>query len=270
MKLAIGLTAAALAGIGLWSAGVSLPQFGAGQSATELHLSAQRVTPRTSTPSLGVSADDPVVLELFTSQSCSSCPPADRLLAQLESNPGLVVISRPVTYWDRLGWKDTLGRPENTELQRAYARRGLGGRNGVYTPQVVVDGRQGLVGSSASGIRRLVRQAARTPSPDLTVTARNGGGYTVSVSGRTATPAQLSLVALDSSETIGIGNGENRGRTVTYTNVVRDESAIGRWNGGDASFTVPASRLRTPDADRYAVLVQQGEAGPILAGRYLN
>ena len=97
---------------------------------------------------------EPVLVELFTSQGCSSCPPADRLAARLAPEPGVVVISRPVTYWDRLGWKDTLARPENTDLQRAYARRTLAGRNGVYTPQTVVDGEFGAVGSQESRLRR--------------------------------------------------------------------------------------------------------------------
>ena len=88
----------------------------------------------------------PVLLELFTSQGCSSCPPADRLAERLTKEPGLLVISRPVTYWDRLGWKDTLAREENTQLQRAYAARGLAGENGVFTPQIVIDGnRAGFV-----------------------------------------------------------------------------------------------------------------------------
>ncbi|MEL6486536.1 MAG: DUF1223 domain-containing protein, partial [Pseudomonadota bacterium] len=95
----------------------------------------------------------PVLVELFTSQGCSSCPPADRLADRLDSEDGLVIISRPVDYWDRLGWTDTLASPQNTALQRAYARRGLGGYNGVYTPQSVVAGAFGEVGSDERALR---------------------------------------------------------------------------------------------------------------------
>ncbi len=109
---------------------------------------------------VAASATSPLVLELFTSQGCSSCPPADALMEQIaRTRPDVLVISRPVTYWDRLGWRDTLALPENTDLQRAYAARGLAGRNGVYTPQAVVDGHSGTVGSRAGDIDELLRQA---------------------------------------------------------------------------------------------------------------
>ena len=105
------------------------------------------------------SAAGPVVAELFTSQGCSSCPPADAVAARLARDPGVLVISRPVTYWDRLGWKDSLGREENTRLQRQYGDRAFGGAN-IYTPQVVVDGRAQAVGSQEAKVRGLLATAA--------------------------------------------------------------------------------------------------------------
>ena len=101
----------------------------------------------------------PVLVELFTSQGCSSCPPADRFASTLARDSDLVVIARPVTYWDRLGWKDTLAREANTDLQRDYSRRGLAGRNGVYTPQMVVDGVLGAVGSRERDVRQQIALA---------------------------------------------------------------------------------------------------------------
>lgn len=256
-KISLIIGAAALSVAGLWTAG------------TAPGSNAASVSPRVSSPGNSTSSRDPVVLELFTSQSCSSCPPADALAAKLVRDPKLVVITRPVTYWDRLGWKDTLGRPENTALQRAYARKKNQG-SGVYTPQIVVDGRHGAVGSSEAKIRGLIAASARLPAPEVSVSSARGGGYTITLSGPTDAPAQIALVALDRSETVGIGNGENRGRTITYTNVVRDEDVIGRWNGGSASFTVKPSQLEVKGANRYAVLVQQTGAGAILTGRYLK
>ena len=109
---------------------------------------------------------NPVVIELFTSQGCSSCPPADMLASRLAKDDTLLVISRPVTYWDRLGWKDTLARPQNTALQRAYASKGNEG-SGVYTPQIVVNGGDGAVGSREGDIRSIVRRA-RVVGPEIT------------------------------------------------------------------------------------------------------
>ena len=121
--------------------------------------------PVTRTPALAAK-DEPVLLELFTSQGCSSCPPADALAEKLATDPSLVVIARPVTYWDRLGWKDTLAPEVNTALQQAYARRGLAGQNGVYTPQLVVDGRRDPAGAEVHALHDgHVVVAARTPTP---------------------------------------------------------------------------------------------------------
>ncbi len=100
----------------------------------------------------------PILIELFTSQGCSSCPPADRVLAKIDGQMAIVALSRPVTYWDRLGWKDTLARPANDVRQRRYAARGLPG-GGVYTPEAVVQGRQAVVGSDEAQLRRLIASA---------------------------------------------------------------------------------------------------------------
>ncbi|MEM9311001.1 MAG: DUF1223 domain-containing protein, partial [Pseudomonadota bacterium] len=127
----------------------------------------------------------PVLVELFTSQGCSSCPPADRLAERLAREEGLVIVSRPVDYWDRLGWKDTLASPDNTALQRAYARRGLNGYNGVYTPQMVVAGAFGEVGSNERALRSQIR-AAKSLASRVAISVKPvvGRGFAVGVAGQ--------------------------------------------------------------------------------------
>lgn len=211
----------------------------------------------------------PVVLELFTSQGCSSCPPADKLAAQLAKDPSLLVITRPVTYWDRLGWTDTLARGANTDLQRAYARKGNEGA-GVYTPQIVVNGRHGAVGSNARSVSALTRDAAMKTRPTLAVTANNSGGYSVRVNGAVSGASELMLIALSSYETVAIGRGENGGRSVSYTNVVRDETRVPATAQTRRSFTITSDQLGTAGADKYAVVLREPGAGAILAGTVLS
>lgn len=219
-------------------------------------------------PAVAVSGE-PVLLELFTSQGCSSCPPADALAEKLSANPDLVVISRNVTYWDRLGWKDTLGKESNTALQQDYARRGLAGRNGVYTPQLVVDGAYGLVGSHGSEVAPSVKQYGGKSDAAIRVTPGAGGGYAVALSGTGAGKAELVLVAVTRKVEVGIGSGENGGRTVTYPNVLRSERKVADWAGGTASVTLAGSQLKVPGADRYALVLRQPGGGKVLAARWV-
>lgn len=208
----------------------------------------------------------PVAYELFTSQGCSSCPPADKLAEKYANDANVVVITRPVTYWDGLGWKDTLAREDNTDLQRAYARRGRAGA-GVYTPQTVIQGGDATVGSRMDEVARLISVAQRTPGPDVTIARGADGGRTVTLSGKGQ--GTLKVVALRSSVDVAIGNGENSGRRIRYVNVLVGETSVGNWSGGNGNFTVPASALKIAGADRYALVVQNGNAGPIVAARYL-
>lgn len=204
----------------------------------------------------------PVVLELFTSQGCSSCPPADALLAKLASEPGVLVLSRPVTYWDDLGWKDTLAREENTRKQRAY-QSSLEGRRGVYTPQVVVDGRWGWVGSDERNIRRAIAQN-RAAEAEISVTTANGKA-SIRVSGGAG--AEVLLIGYTPRAEVPIGRGENTGRRIIYTNVVRTERRLGKASGAETRFEV--DQPQSQDDTAFVVLVQQGAAGPILAAAAL-
>jgi hypothetical protein len=205
----------------------------------------------------------PVLVELFTSQGCSSCPPADAFAEVLARDPQVVMITRPVTYWDRLGWKDTLGREENSELQRLYAGRGKAGA-GVYTPQMVVNGGDAAVGSDRKEVLRQVRDAYSANAPAIAV--RPG---VVAVSGASGDEAEVTLVALKSATVVRIGRGENGGRTIRYSNVWLGETRLGRWTGGTRTFPVPAAATGIGGADRYAVVIQQPKSGRVLSARYL-
>lgn len=231
------------------------------------HSSQAQADTRTSN---GALAKEPVLLELFTSQGCSSCPPADRLAAKLAKEPGLVVISRPVDYWDRLGWKDTFASPENTTLQRRYARRGLGGYNGVYTPQTVVGGVLGEVGSDEPAIRRFAAEASKTNRAAIRIRRREDGGYGVGLAGSASGPAELVLIGVSSRESVAIGRGENGGRSITYTNVLINEQRIAEWNGGSASHRIDQGQLIMPGVDRYALALRQPRGGRVLAARWLK
>jgi len=222
-------------------------------------------------PSKVSAPDSPVLIELFTSQGCSSCPPADKLAQRLNREENLVVISRPVDYWDRLGWKDTLASPENTALQRTNARRGLSGYNGVYTPQMVVSGVFGEVGSSEAAIRAQIREATRNAARvEMRVEPVEGRGFAIVLAGRREREAELVLMGVSSREDIVIGRGENRGRTIRYTNALIGEKALVRWSGGKRTVSVNKDQLKMAGADRFAAVLREPNGGPVLAARWMD
>lgn len=210
----------------------------------------------------------PVAVELFTSQGCSSCPPADAVMERLVKDRRVVAITRPVTYWDRLGWKDTLAKPDNNALQNGYTRRGISGA-GNYTPQAVVQGTSGLVGSRGPDLLKLVIQASARPEARIVISRSADGGRVIRLAGKAPAAASVTHVALRSSTTVRIGNGENGGRAVTYTNALIGERQIGAWKGGAAAFRIDPTGLQVRGADRHAIIVRAGAAGPILAARYI-
>lgn len=209
-----------------------------------------------------------VVVELFTSQGCSSCPPADALMARMAREPGVLVLTRPVTYWDRLGWRDTLARESNTDLQRRYAARGAPGA-GVFTPQAMIEGRDAAVGSDEPVIRRLV---GRVPIQPATIVSSGdpAHGYVVTVSGTAAATADIKAVAMRAAVRVRIGSGENGGNAINYANVVSDERVIGQWRGGSARFTIPPAFAQARQAERLAIIVQAGNGGPIFGAAVLR
>jgi hypothetical protein len=199
------------------------------------------------------------VIELFTSQGCSSCPPADRLMAEMAKDPTLIVLSLPVDYWDYLGWKDTLAHGAFTYRQKAYSA--MRGDRQVYTPQAVVNGIAHAVGSDRAQIERAfvsTRGAASTLSLEIGIVWRDGGLF-VECPQRAADagPAHLWVLPFVKERSIQIGRGENSGRSVTYVNVVRGVSRVGECQGEARTVEVPASSL-TADADGIVVLMQAG------------
>ena len=205
----------------------------------------------------------PVVVELFTSQGCAACPPADEFLERLAREPRIVAITRSVTSWDRFGWRDTFGREQNTALQQRYATRH---REDGYTPQAVVQGRVLLVGGREGAVHRAIDEyrAAAGPAPLL-----RREGQVLILDGAAARPAEIRLLALRGHARVPIGRGENSGMTVDYVNIVIDEAVIGTWRGGPMRVALPAQRLRTPGADRYAVIVQEPDAGEVVTASFL-
>jgi hypothetical protein len=204
-------------------------------------------------------AAHPVVVELFQSQGCSSCPPANANLIALSQRPDVLALSFGVTYWDQLGWKDTFASPQYTERQWDYARSLR--HDNVFTPQVVVNGRIDGVGAQPGEIEQLMRRADRAAAGPAVSIAQ--GSVSVGAAQAPAKAADVWLVRYDPRIVqVAIRRGENGGRTLPHRNVVRELVRLGVWSGPAARFSLPAS----PDpALRAAVLVQTAGAGPILA-----
>lgn len=194
------------------------------------------------------------VLELFTSQGCSSCPPADRLFEKLAHDPRYIVLSLPVDYWDRLGWKDTFARHEFTERQRAYAM--VRGDKQVYTPQAVVNGAEHANGASLLAIEA---SAETTSAPRLPVSARQTRGeLEISVAGTGAGSPYATIVIIPylASREVAIGRGENARTKITYTNIGREIIRAGEWSGKPVTVMAPLPKGETYDGA--VVLVQEG------------
>jgi hypothetical protein len=200
------------------------------------------------------------VIELFTSQGCSSCPPADKLLGELAADPSLVAISVPIDYWDYLGWKDTFADPRNTARQKAYAHSRGDGQ--VYTPQAVVNGAVHVVGSDKAAIEHAIAESHKggtVPLLPIKLTVADGQ-LTVAVPDGRDTRAEVWFCGLMKAGTVSIGRGENKGRTVTYHNVVRRWIKLGDWTGKAHSWIIPAGTLSSEGIDEAAVLLQGGTA----------
>ena len=197
----------------------------------------------------------PVVVELFTSQGCSSCPPANANLAAIANRPDVLALSFGVTYWDYLGWKDTFAKPEFTARQVGY-ERGLG-HSGPFTPQIVVNGSSDTVGNELGEVQRLV-STARLDGPQI-----NLDGSTVSISSTaSAIGADVWLVRYEPRTIdVSVARGENEGVTLPHRNVVRELTRLGTWSGKLVSFKIPPA----PSGLATAILVQRPNGGAILA-----
>jgi len=202
------------------------------------------------------------VVELFTSQGCSSCPAADKLLGEFARDPSVIALSLPIDYWDYLGWKDTLADSRFSARQKAYSR--MRGDRDVYTPQAVVNGVAHVIGSDRARIEGAIRntgKAGKVMSVPVTMSL-SGKQLTVSVAGKEGEPAQgeIWLCSISKAVPISIGRGENRGREIIYHNVVRNLLKVGDFNGSPGSWTVPLDLVMHDGIDAAAVLVQGGRS----------
>ena len=202
----------------------------------------------------------PKVIELFQSQGCSSCPPANANLNRVAARDGILALSFAVTYWDQLGWKDKFASPAFTRRQWDYAK--AGGRTNVYTPQMVFNGRKADVGGNSKVFDGLVRDTPPlTGGPVIDAMANK----LVIGTGKVTAPATVWLVRYDPREQqVAISAGENGGRTLPHRNIVRELTNLGRWTGKEVSLTLPVS---SAPVLKTAVLLQLGPGGPLLAAR---
>lgn len=206
-----------------------------------------------------IAEDRPVVVELFTSQGCSSCPPADALLGQLASRDDVIALALHVDYWDYLGWADEFADPAFTQRQRLYAKAAKS--RTIYTPQMIVGGEDHIVGYKPKELSALIqRHAARPQAVDLSVTREAGVLKIVGV-GAMAGKMSVHLVSFDPLRSVDIKRGENAGKRLDYFNVVTGWTVVASWDGSaPLQVEVPA-----PDSENAVVLVQKAGAGPIMA-----
>ena len=207
----------------------------------------------------------PVLVELFTSQGCSSCPQADQILGELQKRDDVVALSFSIDYWDYIGWRDTLASHDNTLRQQAYEKVLPSHR--VYTPQMVIDGVQDVVGNQRRDVLDVVdRRVRETRGKRLPIVIKQSGkDVQVRIGGGpTSAPATVWLAHTLSSRTVNIAKGENSGRTITYHNVVRDFMAVSKWSGQPLTLALPAHGKQGEITDGVAVWVQADGQGPVL------
>ena len=209
------------------------------------------------------------VVELYTSQGCSSCPPADALMGRLveHSDKEVLGLSFAVTYWDYIGWKDTFGRSEN-DIRQARYRDQMGARY-VYTPQMVVAGQNHFVGSDAAKLKeQLTRFDGHAKGLELSWRIE---GQKIHISlPKSETPATLWQVDIDHLKEVDIQRGENDGRQISYHNVVRNSQRLQDWDGAATEITLDMAELEHQGRDGCAILVQTGESGPIIAALQID
>lgn len=202
------------------------------------------------------------MVELFTSQGCSSCPPADKIIGDLAKDPSVIPLSMPVDYWDYLGWRDTLADSRFSARQKAYSR--MRGDRDIYTPQAIINGATHVIGSDATQIKDAIsatKQSASVMSVPVSVSV-SGKHVNVSVAASTPTSShdhgEVWICSVSKSVPITINRGENRGRELTYYNVVRNWLKVGDWNGSAVSWTVPLENVSRDGVDAAVVYVQDG------------
>ena len=206
----------------------------------------------------------PTVVELFTSQGCSSCPPADIFIGELAKRDDVLALSFNVDYWDYLGWKDTLASPANSQRQRDYAAARRQRR--VYTPQMIVGGVADAVGSDRQAVWAAIEQLRGNDIQPVPIDfSKRDGKLLIRIGGGShAGDATIWLVRFDAAKSVEILRGENTGRSITYHNVVKDFWTLGLWQGEPMEIALRLDELDRGETDGCAVIVQKGGHGRII------
>jgi hypothetical protein len=214
--------------------------------------------------SVGAAQGRTVVVELFTSEGCSSCPPADAFFKELTAMPGVLALSYHVDYWDYLGWKDTLGSPENSQRQYDYAH--ARGDMDVYTPQMIIDGRKHYVGSNRSVVLDAIGMA-RDAKPGVPLSLSESGMELVVEIGAAsdAKESTLWLLPVDPEVSVKILKGEIAGQEISYHNVVKRLVPAGMWSGEAKTLRLPKDGVLSDSTKGCVALLQRGKVGPVLA-----
>jgi hypothetical protein len=215
----------------------------------------------------------PVVLELFTSQGCSDCPAADRILTEMANRNDIIALSLPITYWDILGWKDTFATDANTRRQKSYAR--TMNRSGIYTPQMIVDGRLDVVGNQRDHVVSALARRANALTHEMSVpllVRKIANRIEIAIpkmKDGEKNPATIWVMRVLGQGSVKVGDGENANRQLTYTNVVRDLQRAGEWNGQAMKIDLPV-KIAKLNYDGVVVILQAQDFGPVLGAAALR
>ena len=205
------------------------------------------------------------VVELFTSQGCYSCPPADDLLGKLSENPDTIAVACHVTYWNYLGWRDTFSQEFCDRRQRSYQSH-LKGNAGVYTPQMVINGRYGVVGSRQSRVTQAIGRSQQDTAIEMVALSQpNDGELHIELPAVASGNLQLWLLGVDNQQQVPIAKGENGGKQLTYHHPIRQVVNLGGWDGKSRQLQV--NLKEQPVLPRWVVLVElRGGRGLVAAG----
>jgi hypothetical protein len=212
-------------------------------------------------------AGSPAVVELFTSQSCYSCPPAEAFLGELSRRPDVIALEFHVDYWDDLvygaagKWKDRFSQPALTDRQRRY-NRAIRGKNAVYTPQIIVGGVREAVGSDRGAVEAAVARTLADPAPLAVTAALRSGSVAVTVTGAAGAPAKIWLIRYSLTQSTRVTGGENKDKMLSNHNVVTEAREVGAWTGG--SVTVEVAGFALAAGEGCVVVVQDERPRPVL------
>ena len=222
-------------------------------------------------PMIGVGAtqatagDRVVLIELYTSQGCSSCPPADALLKELASRDDVIPLALHVDYWDYIGWKDEFADPAYADRQRAYAH--AAGQRTIYTPQMIVGGKDHVVGYKPMRLAELIEKHSNGAEAAQIKLDRTGGSVKVRVNAaRDIGPTIVQLVRYMPEATVAIGRGENAGKTISYANIVTEWRVLGKWDG----YSPYAVEAPAHGNEPIVIVLQKPNNGPVLAAARLR